>query len=188
MTGATRPRRLALRARDAVDVPALLVLLQRVHETEGYPVRPAAVNATWLTSLEKPGVPLRPDLASWVSLDGERLTGHVALHPAGGPCLPLWIAATGRDADGIAVVARLYTDRTVPGCGSALLEAAVDGAHVRGLACVLEVDAASPAYGFYLRRGWHEAGRTPQQWGPRLVETAALIAPPARPVEPAQDR
>ncbi len=161
-----------------MDVPALLVLLQHVHETEGYPVRDEAVSPWWLTAAEKPGQPSRPELGGWVALDGERVVGHVALHPAAGPCLPLWLAGTGRGEEGIAVVSRLFTDRSIRGTGTALLQHAVRQARAHARSPVLEVDGvASPAYHWYLRRGWRELGRVTQQWGHRTVDTAALEAP-----------
>ncbi len=168
---------LLTRARVAADLDVLVPLLLRVHLAEGYPVRREAVSAAWLTSSEKPGVAPRPELGGWVAEESERVLGHVGLHPPGEPCLAIWTAATGRDAAGIAVLSRLFTDRTVAGAGSALIFRAVNEARLRGLAPVLEVDSTSPAYAFYLRRGWTEAGRAPQQWGPRLVDSAALLAP-----------
>ena len=42
---------------------------------------------------------------------------------------------------------------------------------------MLDVDVLSPAYGFYLRRGWRDTGRAVQQWGHRTVDVAAMVAP-----------
>jgi GNAT superfamily N-acetyltransferase len=168
---------LRVRPRTADDLDVLLALLQRTHEQEGYPVRAEAVSAAWLTSADEPGWPSRPELGGWVAVAGERVLGHVALHPAGGPCLPLGTAGAGRCVDELAVVSRLFTDRTVRGAGTALLAHAVAVAGLAGRRAVLEVDALSPAYGLYLRQGWRDAGRTPQQWGHRRVDSAALVAP-----------
>lgn len=167
----------AVRDRRDGDLDVLLALLQRTHEQEGYPVRAEAVSAAWLTSADKPGWPQQPELGGWVAVAGDRVLGHVALHPAGGPCLPLWTAGADRTVDELAVVSRLFTDRTVRGAGTALIAHAVAAAGLRGRRAVLEVDARSPAYGLYLRQGWREAGRTPQQWGHRRVDSAALVAP-----------
>lgn len=169
--------RLELRPRSDADLDVLLPMLQRIHEQEGYPVRAEAVTAQWLTSADKPGVISQPELGGWVAVDDGRVVGHVALHPPAGPCLPLWVAGTDREPDGIAVLSRLFTDRTVKGAGTALLGRALDEAARRGRRAVLEVDALSPAYGLYLRQGWHEAGRAVQQWGHRTVDSAALVAP-----------
>jgi len=166
-----------LRTRTDADLEVLLPMLQRIHELEGYPVRAEAVTAQWLTSAAKPGVTSQPELGGWVAVAAARVVGHVALHPPAGRCLPLWIAGTGCAPDGIAVLSRLFTDRSVRGSGSALLGHAVDEASRRGRRAVLEVDALSPAYGLYLRQGWYEAGRAVQQWGHRTVDSAALIAP-----------
>jgi hypothetical protein len=54
----------------------------------------------------------------------------------------------------LAVVSRLFTDRTLAGAGSALLAHAVAQAGALDRTAVLEVDVLSPALGFYLRRGW----------------------------------
>ena len=178
-----------VRPRTSADLKVLLPLLQQIHEREGYPVRAEAVSADWLTSADKPGVVSQPELAGWVAvsvsvsvageIDGGRVVGPLALHPPAGPCLPLWVAGTGRAPNGIAVVSRLFTDRTVRGAGSVLLEHAVAEAVARGRRAVLEVDASSPAHALYVRRGWHEQGRVVQQWGHRAVDSAALISPEA---------
>jgi len=156
----------ALRGRTAADLPALLALLQRTHEQEGYPVRAAAVSADWLAD------PV--ELGGWVAADAQ-VRGHVALHPPKGPALALWQQGAGTNA--LAVVSRLFTDRAVRGTGTALLGHAVAQAVAQQRTAVLEVDVLSPALGFYLRRGWRDAGRCVQQWGHRTVDVAALVQP-----------
>jgi len=158
----------AVRARRTGDLPVLLALLQRTHEDEGYPVRASAVHADWLASPH--------ELGGWVAVDQARLLGHVALHPARGPALPLWSEGSGRDAEALAVVSRLFTDRTVRGAGTQLLAHAAAEARHRGRVPVLEVDVQSPALSFYLRRGWQQVDTVVQQWGHRTVETAALVS------------
>ncbi len=162
-----------LRPRAAADLPVLLALLQRTHETVGYPVRAEAVAAEWLASPD--------ELWSAVAAYGDRVVGHVALHPADGPPVAVeqWCAATGRGPDGLAVVSRLYTDGTVPGAGTALLSAGVEAARGRDRLAVLQVDPDGPARGFYARRGWREVGAARQQWGHRTVD-AVLMVPPVR--------
>ena len=169
--GGSSGRAVALRERSAADLLPLLVLLQRTHEQEGYPVRAAAVSAHWLASPQ--------ELGGWVAVEQGRVLGHVALHPARGPALPQWQQATGREADGLAVVSRLFTDRSVRGAGSALLAHAAAQACAAGRAPVLEVDALSPARALYLRRGWREVGTVVQQWGHRTVDAAVLVGPGA---------
>jgi GNAT superfamily N-acetyltransferase len=159
----------AVRARVAADVAALLPLLARTHRDEGYPVRDEAVSDWWLA----------PDdaLGAWVAVTGDRVLGHVALMPAKGPSLATWTAGTGCAAEALAVVSRLFTDRTVPGTGTALLARAAQEAAALHRTAVLEVDVEAPAYGFYLRQGWREVGRVAQTWGHRDVESAALVSP-----------
>lgn len=162
---------LVVRARRAGDLPALLVVLRRTHELEGYPVRAVAVSAGWLAA--------DAELAGLVAVDGDRVVGHVALHAAAGEdaeVLGPWQAATGRDSDGLAVVSRLFTDRSVRGAGTALLDAAVDRAAALGRVPVLLVDPVSPARGFYRRRGWREVGSAVQQWGHRTVDAVLMTA------------
>ncbi|MCU1673380.1 MAG: hypothetical protein JWN77_1493 [Frankiales bacterium] len=156
----------AVRTRQPADLDLLLPLLDRTHREEGYPVRTEAVSGWWLAPAEA--------LGAWVAVHDEHAVGHVALMPAQGPSLATWTAGTGRAAEQLAVVSRLFTDRSVRGAGSALLATAVDEARALERTAVLEVDVAAQAYGFYLRRGWRELGRVRQTWGHRDVESAAL--------------
>ena len=162
-----------MRDRREGDLPALLALLQRTHEQEGYPVRAAAVSADWLAS--------PAELAGAVATDGARVLGHVALHPADRPsdagALALWRRATGRGPDGLAVVSRLFTDRSVPGAGTPLLEDAVERADGLGRLAVLLVDPEAPARAYYRRRGWQEVGSAVQQWGHRTVDAVCMVPP-----------
>ena len=175
MSGRTEAPRdhLLVREREPRDLPALLVLLRRTHEQDGYPVRAAAVSAAWLAP---PG-----ELWAAVAVDGDRVVGHVALHPAEGPdddaALSGWRLATGRDAAGLAVVSRLFTDRSAPGTGTLLLARAAQRAAALGRSPVLLVDPEGPALAFYRRRGWREVGTAVQQWGPRTVEAVLMVAP-----------
>ena len=158
---------MGVRPRQPEDLPVLLALLQRTHEQEGYPVRAEAVSDWWLADPD--------ELGAWVVDDGA-VRGHVALHPPRGTALPLWHDHLGTEE--LALVSRFFTDRAVRGTGSALLQHAVADAGRRGLTAVLEVDVLSPALGFYLRRGWRDAGRCVEQWGHRTVDVAALVQPP----------
>ena len=166
---------LQLRPRRPDDLPVLLALLQRTHEQEGYPVRAQAVSSWWLAPAD--------ELWSAVALDGDRVVGHVALHPPEPDGLPAWQTATGRGSDGLMAVSRLFTDRTVPGAGGALLDAALRHAAEAGREAVLLVDPDSPARGFYRRRGWREVGVAVQTWGHRTVG-AVLMCRAARPPGP----
>ena len=157
-----------VRARQPADLPPLLPVLERAHREVGYPRRASNVRTGWLADDEA--------LGAWVAVDAGRVVGHVALHPASGACLPLWSAATGRDADGLAVVSRLLS--AAPGAGSALLARAEQEAAVRGRAAVLEVDLGGGALGFYLRRGWTRVGEVEQQWGEHRVLVAVLVRDP----------
>lgn len=160
--------RLSVRGREPGDLPELLALLQRTHEQEGYPVRATAVNADWLAS--------PAELDGAVAVGGGRVLGHVALHPAGDAAASVgWQQTTGRGARGLAMVSRLFTDRSVPGTGTALLGHAVARAQELGRVAVLLVDPDSPARAFYDRRGWREVGTARQQWGHRTVDAVLMV-------------
>lgn len=164
---------LVVRERRDTDLPTLLALLRRTHEEEGYPVRAAAVRADWLAS---PG-----ELLGAVAVHAARVVGHVALHPASDPAaasaVPQLEAATGRGPEGLAVVSRLFTDRSVPGSGTVLLAHAVTRAAQLERVAVLLVDPESAARAFYRRRGWQEVGTSVQQWGHRTVDAVLMVAP-----------
>ncbi|MCW2607565.1 MAG: hypothetical protein JWO60_2258 [Frankiales bacterium] len=160
-----------LRPRRPADLPALLALLQRTHEQEGYPVRQVAVSDWWLASED--------ELWSAVAEQDGRLLGHVALHPPDPAGLAAWTQAAGRPVEGLAMVSRLFTDRSVPGTGSALLDAAVAHACAVDRVPVLQVDPEAAALDFYLRRSWWRAGTVQQQWGHRTVDAVLLVAPRA---------
>jgi GNAT superfamily N-acetyltransferase len=167
--------RLVVRPRQDADLPTLLALLQRTHEREGYPVRASAVRADWLAA--------PTELTNAVAQYGERVIGHVALHPTATPghdagedaASAQWQQATGLPAERLAVVSRLVTDRSVPGAGTALLMHALKAAADLGRAPVLLVDPDSGARGFYLRRGWREIGTARQQWGHRSVDAVLMV-------------
>lgn len=170
--------------RRPADLPALLALLQRTHDEDGYPVRAAAVSAEWLAVAD--------ELDGAVAVAGGRVVGHVALHLPDDPdetgAVARWQRATGRGLDGLAVVARLFTDRSVPGSGSALLAHAVARAAELERVAVLLVDPESPAREFYRRRGWRQVGSAVQSWGHRTVAAALLVpggaVPTGSPVGP----
>jgi GNAT superfamily N-acetyltransferase len=160
----------ALRSRRPADLPALLAVLQRTHAREGYPVRPEAVSSWWLAGED--------ELWSAVAVDDDRVVGHVALHPAAeDDAGRQWSAATGAPVDRLAVVSRLFTDRTVPGSGGALLDRAVQAARADGRTPVLLVDPDGAARDWYRRRAWRAVGTSRQQWGPRTVDAVLLLPP-----------
>lgn len=173
---ANEPCSVVVRDRRPEDLSALLPLLQQTHDQEGYPVRATAVRADWLASPD--------ELHASVAVIGGRIVGHVALHAANTQDDPeavlQWERAVGRSAEGLAVVSRLFTDRSVPGTGTALLADAVRRAERLRRVAVLLVDPDSPARGFYLRRGWQPVGIATQQWGHRTVEAVLFVAPDVR--------
>lgn len=162
---------LVVRDRRPEDLIALLPLLRHTHLQEGYPVRAAAVRADWLASPD--------ELDAAVAVIGGRVVGHVALHTADPQDDPVavswWERAVGRPSEELAVVSRLFSDRSVPGIGTALLADAVLRAARLERVAVLLVDPDSPARSFYLRRGWQPVGTATQHWGHRTVEAVLLV-------------
>jgi predicted N-acetyltransferase YhbS len=96
--------------------------------------------------------------AAWVAeADGE-LLGHVALHRADrDPTLSAAARATGRTADGLAVLARLIVCPHLRrhGVGRALLEVALEHAGQADQRVVLDVEHGSQAEAFYEALGWY---------------------------------
>ena len=166
-----------VRPRRPGDLSALFPILQRSHETQGYPVRAAVVRADWLAAPD--------ELAAWVAEHDDAVVGHIALHPTATPgqdpgtddASEQWQRATGVAADRLAVVSRLVTDGSVPGSGTTLLTHAVDAARDMGRVPVLLVDPNSAALGFYRRRGWRQIGTSAQQWGEYRVDAVLMVAP-----------
>ena len=165
-----------MRDRRIDDLPALLRLPQRTHEHDGYPVRQSVVHADWLAAPD--------ELLGAVALAADRVVGHAALHPGDDPddaaSLPQWQHATGRDGTELAVVTRLFTDRSVSGAGTVLLTHAMQQAARLGRTPVLVIDPDSPARGFCRRYSWQEIGIAVQQWGHRTVDAVLMVPNSAR--------
>ena len=168
-----------VRERRADDLPALVAALRAVHERDGYPVRWQADPAGWLT----------PDglRAAWVAEQPgtDRPLGHAALAAvdARGPATAGWAQATGRPAERLSCLTRLFVclGSRGTGVGVALLDAAVAHARGEGRTAVLEVSPADgPALALYRRHGWRDAGPGPPSWWvPGGGASVLLVAPDA---------
>jgi ribosomal protein S18 acetylase RimI-like enzyme len=149
-----------IRARVDADLPACVAVLRVVHETDGYPTSWPTDPARWL---DPKGL-----LGAWVAVDdGGAVVGHIALTVAREPVEPPVLAATGRTADGVASIARLYVDPSARGAGhaGALLDAATTAAHELGRVCVLDVVADGiAAIALYEHRGWERVASAPATW------------------------
>ncbi len=132
----------AVRPRRDEDLTALLTVLRRVHDADGYPVRWHEPAAAWLT-------PDNTELA-WTAVLGDVPAGHVALESNEGGALH---------------VARLFLDPGARGQGLAeLLLAAVTGAAgARPLSLEVHVRATA-AIACYERLGWRRTGTHEARW------------------------
>jgi GNAT superfamily N-acetyltransferase len=137
-----------IRPRVDADLPALVALLARTHEVDGYPV-------WWPDGPERFVAPPYEE-AAWVAeVDGE-VVGHVARHRATqDPGFPLAHAAT---EDRLVSVGRLFTSPDHRGAGTAraLLATAVEGDE----RAFLNVVADQAAVTFYAHLGWQALGTT----------------------------
>jgi GNAT superfamily N-acetyltransferase len=147
-----------LRLREALDEPASVELLVRVHAHDGYPRHLPGSAAAFLFASH--------ETSAWVcEVDGQ-VVGHVALHAAASdPVLEVAQRATRLPAGALAVVARLLVcpDHKRQGIGRALLDLATEHARDSGQRAVLDVvtDAAgAAAAALYERAGWTIAGST----------------------------
>jgi ribosomal protein S18 acetylase RimI-like enzyme len=146
-----------IRARKPDDMAGCVTLLRTVHEVSGYPSVWPPDPAGWLEPASL--------VAAWVAETGGLISGHVALvQGAPAQCL---LAATGRDADRLGRIVRLYVDPAArrQGLARGLLEAATVEAREHGLRPVLNVMADGyAAIALYERSGWKLAGTQPATW------------------------
>jgi GNAT superfamily N-acetyltransferase len=152
---------LVIRDRTEGDLDGCVRLLAEVHRRDGYPVNWPGRPAAWLAGSR--------EIAAWVAIQDGRLAGHASLWRSGGA----------RDADGTALVSRLFVAPAARGrgIGAALLSHVTRQARRRGLRLVLEVDAASEAAEFYQALGWRPMGDEHQWWGSRRVRVSWYAAP-----------
>jgi GNAT superfamily N-acetyltransferase len=143
-----------VRTRADTDVAGCVELLERVHRSDGYPLKWPDDPAAFVTSPEEVG--------AWVAEINGGIAGHVALH---GVAMEPWFAlaseATGLGATGLAVVSRLFVSPTArrAGVATALLAQAVAAAYQRGQRAVLDVGAnLTGSVALYESAGWSRLG------------------------------
>jgi ribosomal protein S18 acetylase RimI-like enzyme len=136
------------------DLPAALDVLGRTHRADSYPV-------LWPDDPASFACP-EDAVASWVGEDGNgAFVGHVCIRPAHGPPLPTWVKGSGRAADDLGVVSRLYVEPSARRHGIArlLMAHAVAAIEERGQAPVLDVLLRyKPAIRLYEGEGWARVG------------------------------
>lgn len=145
---------MAVRARVAEDLDALVGVARRVRDLDGYPAfLPGGDFYRFLTRPES--------LAAWVAESDGSVVGHVALNSQSHPAAMAVVRDAGIAGE-VGVVARLLVDplARAQGIGALLLQEARVEAVRRGRIPVLDVVASStPAIGLYLASGWKELGR-----------------------------
>lgn len=143
-----------LRGRRAVDVPILGAMLAETRRADGYPPHWPAAGEFLIASSD--------ELDSFVPDDSGQPLGHVALHRRGArSVMEVATDATGIDADGLAVVARLFVSASArrTGVGRALLERATARAHELDRRPILDVwEGLAGARALYESAGWELAG------------------------------
>jgi GNAT superfamily N-acetyltransferase len=129
-------------------------VLQRVHETSGYPLNLPADSGVWLSN---------PRIrASWVAVEDGRIVGHASRAVvAGDAAEAVWVGALGRRPGELAVVKRLFVDPSAlgRGVGRRLFATVVADAYAFGLWPVLDVDEhGERARALYERAGFKPVG------------------------------
>ena len=111
---------MCIRPRIDADLQDCAELARIVHEIDGYP--PYLPGDDIESFIRADGA-----MVAWVAERDEQLVGHVVLNPASSaPVMALAAKATGRSAEGLAVVARLLVSPLArrTGVGTALLSTA----------------------------------------------------------------
>lgn len=146
-----------IRRRTPSDVPACVDVLSEVQKADGYPLRWPLEPPSWL---DPPSM-----AAAWVAEVATVIVGHVmVVTPVQ---VPGFSAPTGRSADQLMSVSRLFVGPTARGRGVAgqLLLAATEFAHKADTRLVLDVvDDAAAAIRLYEALGWELVGRQSATW------------------------
>lgn len=130
-----------------------------VHRADGYPTRWPADPAGWLTPADL--------LGCWVAEVDGVVVGHAGLTRVGADGERVLLEATGRAADELGRVSRLFVhpDGRGRGAARALLDTVARGARSRGLRPVLDVVTQShDAIRLYDGAGWLRVGTGDAPW------------------------
>jgi GNAT superfamily N-acetyltransferase len=146
-----------VRPRADADLPGCVEALATVHEADKYPKVWPADPAGWLA-------PGKLDLA-WIAVDEGSVLGHIG--GGSGVDDPALLAHTGRPADELVQVARLFVVPAARGrrIAQSLLGALTDHAAATGRRPVLDVlEESTPAIRLYEGLGWQLVGRRRADW------------------------
>jgi GNAT superfamily N-acetyltransferase len=155
-----------VRPRTPADVQALIEVLRRVHDADGYPtVWPDDVSG-WVVGDSGYG--------AWVAVIDDNVVGHVGLaRPGLQASTQVWVATTQRPVEWLVEVTRLFAspDASGFGVGHRLLQRAVAGAHELGLWPVLDVrhEGRPGASRLYEAAGWRMVGSVPRRLEPEVI-------------------
>lgn len=147
-----------IRERTAEDLPACVIALRAVYETDHYPANWPDDPERWVSA------PGRTTQAWVASVDGE-IAGHLAV--AVGLTDDAWRDHTDRAPAELIEIIRLFVapKHRGKGVGGRLMTAAQEYADRRGLQPVLEVaDDESAAIGLYESLGWQLVDTRPAKW------------------------
>ncbi len=164
---------ITVRPRRNSDLPALAVVLARVHHRDRYPVEGVAHPVSWLTPPNT--------IASWTSTANNTPIGQIALVEADpqDEAVRLWSRQVGGDPSALVAIARLFVDPEyrARGAGRLLVTAALN--HTNGLKRVAILDVMCKdlaAIRLYETLGGHCLGRVSHQYGESLTESARVFA------------
>ena len=151
-----------IRRRTPKDLAAATRLLRLVYFADHYPVRWPESPRAWL---DDEGV-----MDAWVAQRQGELLGHVTISRVGldEVSKDRWREMTGRDADQLGGVSRLFVRPSArgQGIGTTLLDVAAAGIRARGRMPVLDVVSGNrDAIRLYEKQGWRLLDMRP--WGDR---------------------
>ena len=154
----------AVRRRDAADVPVLVDVLAAQREASRYPLR-------WPLPFPAEDFVVRDvDLAAWTAVLDGRPVGHAAAQRAADELvLPLWEGGHGRPADRLGVLGSLVLDPAVRGrgLGRLLHDTVVGWLREQDLGpCLDVVPIHATAQAMYAAAGWREVGKARPRWLP----------------------
>ncbi|HTW08151.1 MAG TPA: GNAT family N-acetyltransferase [Acidimicrobiales bacterium] len=174
-----------VRPRSAADLEACRPTAELVQRVDGYPGAAVADIVDFMSC---------PDAyAAWVAVAGPDIIGHAVLKPSAAPgVLELACQASGRGADAMAVVGRLWVapDHRRRGVARSLLATAVAAAHEAGLWPLLDTVATNArSIALYESAGWVRLGTVDVTFsgGLRLLLVAFLGPMPPAAGEPVQE-
>ena len=160
-----------VRPRAEADVPRLLEIVGRTHETDRYPVLLPDVARDFVVS--------RHEVAAWVA-ETDEVVGQVALLDLSGDDDLRSRTDEWGLTEQVVILGRLFVDPAArgTGAGAALLEAATNGARERGKRPILDVmKEYESAVALYEKRGWERIGEATRTLRGQTFEEWVYLGP-----------